>query len=102
MNKKLFKMIDEVILKLIDESIRDIISDLNELPFLRTLYSCSGDPKTHELKDVPYVDIHYTSHGEGLRFHRSVLSAVPYIDFRILPITTRWNLWRIYLRTLIM
>ena len=50
-------MVDELILKSIDEEIRDIIRDLNQIPFIKTLYSCSGHPKTHQPQDTPYVDI---------------------------------------------
>jgi len=82
-------MIDEIILKSIDKEIRDIINSLNQIPFIQTLYSCSGHPETHQPQETPYVDIHYASPEKGLEFHKRILTEVPFINFRVLPITIR-------------
>ncbi len=53
------------------------------------MYSCSGYPETHQPQDTPYVDIHYTSPEKGLEFHERILTEVPFINFRVLPINIR-------------
>ena len=76
------------VIKSIDSRIRDIVVELNELPFCTTLHSCSGHPHTDSAA-TPYMDIKYESSKKAVNFHSLLLEKVPYIDFKILPIEYR-------------